>query len=165
MSINEKLIERFRKVIAEIDKEDPEIGSQLFEIYKKLNPQYKKLNSQTRNTIDELNKLTTKGITADPKDPDLDKIRDNGQQEVYLVLSAEERAKGFVRPVRRTYEHISCGTTTTMGQSIAETYARDPKFYGATFCCKCGAHFPLWKQVGDSVQSQFRWDDGSPVGY
>ena len=31
-----------------------------------------------------------------------------------LTLSEEERAKGFVRPVRRTYKHLTCGTTTTM---------------------------------------------------
>lgn len=42
-----------------------------------------------------------------------------------------------------------CNTTTTMAQTIAETYAREPKFYGSTFCCYCGAHFPVeefvWK--------------------
>jgi hypothetical protein len=32
-----------------------------------------------------------------------------GQQKGYVVLSAEERAKGFVRPVRRTYTHEKCG--------------------------------------------------------
>lgn len=110
-----------------------------------------------------------------------------GQHEAYWVLSAEERAKGFVRPVRRTYRHVGirptyplrdltdeenrgpdvgyvkyeqypegascigrfwtqaqlesgCGTETTMSQDIAETYARDPKYYGATFCCRCGKH-------------------------
>lgn len=30
----------------------------------------------------------------------------NGQQKTYLVLSEEERAKGFVRPVRHTYTHV-----------------------------------------------------------
>lgn len=45
-----------------------------------------------------------------------------------------------------------CGTVTTMGQSIAETYARDPKFYGGTFCCGCGKHFPV---------EEFVWTDGS----
>ena len=38
-----------------------------------------------------------------------------GQQKGYVVLSAEERAKGFVKPVRRTYRHSACGSTTTMG--------------------------------------------------
>ncbi len=66
-----------------------------------------------------------------------------GQQKAYVVLSAEERAKGFVRPVRRTYVHLKCGSDTTMGLAIAETYARDPKFYSGTFCCQCRDHFPV----------------------
>jgi hypothetical protein len=34
-------------------------------------------------------------------------------------------------------------TNTTMAQEIAETYARDPKFYGGTFCSHCRAHYPV----------------------
>ena len=79
-----------------------------------------------------------------------------GMQRGYVVLSQEERAKGFVRPVRRTYKHATCGGVTTMGISLAETYARDPKFYSGTFCAICRAHFPL---------DQFTWEpDGSGVG-
>jgi len=49
-----------------------------------------------------------------------------------------------------------------MGQSIAETYARDPKFYGGTFCCRCGTHFRLTNPDGSAA---FLWEpDGSPVG-
>jgi hypothetical protein len=75
-----------------------------------------------------------------------------GMQKGYVVLSAEERAKGFVRPVRRSYVHETCGTLTTMGQALAETYARDPLFYSGTFCAGCRAHFP----VGDD--GEFVWD-------
>jgi hypothetical protein len=75
-----------------------------------------------------------------------------GQQQDYVVLAEEERAKGFVRPVRRSYRHLKCGVVTTMSQSIAETYARNPSFYSGTFCCGCGAHFP----VGDD--GEFVWD-------
>lgn len=96
--------------------------------------------------------------TDDRNDPGLKKIGPDGMQESYLVLSDEERAKGFVRPVRRTYIHETCGVATTMGQAIAETYARDPKFYGGTFCVSCGNHFP----VGEA--GQFVWEDGSKVG-
>ncbi len=78
-----------------------------------------------------------------------------GQQKAYVVLSAEERAKGFVRPVRRSYIHQKCGVVTTMGQSLAETYARDPNFYSGTFCCGCGTHFP----VGED--GEFVWDGTS----
>lgn len=42
-----------------------------------------------------------------------------------------------------------CGTITTMGAKIAETYARDPKFYGSTFCCACKTHFPVGEFVWD----------------
>lgn len=143
-----------------------------------------------------------------PVTEDHRETKPNGQQKDYVVLSAEERAKGFVRPVRRSYRHVGmpepaqalrdltddertryqqygyvkfqpypdypekssiagrfwtqaeldkvgkgCGTVTTMSQAIAETYARDPGFYGATFCCGCGKHLPIGK-VGEFV-----WDD------
>lgn len=80
---------------------------------------------------------------------------ETGQHGSYWVLSDEERAKGFVRPVRRTYVHAKCGTATTMEQKLSETYAREPKFYGATFCVACREHFPV---------SEFKWDDGQVVG-
>ena len=82
-------------------------------------------------------------LTTDRNDPGLKKIKPDGQQETYLVLSEEERAKGFVRPVRYKYLHLKCGTVTTMGAALSETYARDPKFYGGTFCCTCNNHFRL----------------------
>lgn len=82
-------------------------------------------------------------------------IRPDGQQEEYLALPEEERAKGFVRPVRLAYIHDKCGAVTRMAQALAETYARDPGFYGGTFCATCRAHFP----VGPS--GEFTWDDGS----
>ena len=36
-----------------------------------------------------------------------------------------------------------CGACTTMGIAIAETYAREPKFYGSTFCAGCKKHLPV----------------------
>lgn len=87
--------------------------------------------------------------------PGYTEIKDNGQQVDYLVLCPEERAKGFVRPVRHSYKHAKCGTVTTMGQALAETYARQPSFYSHTFCCSCGDHFPV---------AEFFWDDGSILG-
>lgn len=105
-------------------------------------------------------------MTIDRNDPALRQIHDSGplkgQQLDYLVLSDEERAKGFVRPVRRKYLHLKCGTVTTMGTAIAETYARNPKFYGGTFCCGCGTHFDLRDEQGIP---NFLWEpDGEPVG-
>lgn len=81
----------------------------------------------------------------------------DGQQKGYVVLSEDERAKGFVRPYRDSYLHKPCGAITTMGRAIAETYARDPGFYGGTFCVNCKAHFPLeqfvWTGTNERVGS------------
>lgn len=77
-----------------------------------------------------------------------------GQQKGYVVLTAGERSKGFVRPVRTTYTHLACGTDTIMGLSIAETYARDPKFYSGTFCVQCRTHLPLMEFVWKGTQEQ-----------
>jgi len=92
----------------------------------------------------------TNGITPGFEDASAPgPTKENGQHSSYWILSDEERSKGFVRPVRRSYVHTECGSVTTMAQRIAETYARDPKFYGATFCCRCGTHCPV---------SEFKWD-------
>jgi hypothetical protein len=49
------------------------------------------------------------GLTTDPKHEDLGHGADEKpvpQNKCYLVLSDEERAKGFVRPVRSSYVHV-----------------------------------------------------------
>ena len=80
-----------------------------------------------------------------------------GQHRAYWVLSEEERARGFVRPVRTSYQHTRCGAVTSMGRALAETYARDPSYYGATFCVTCGDHRPVgefvWVEGGEIVGS------------
>ncbi len=83
----------------------------------------------------------TDGSPVTPDHRDIDPA--TGMQKAYVVLSEEERAKGFVRPVRRTYTHTKCGSDTTMGQALAETYARDPAFYSGTYCAFCRTHFPV----------------------
>lgn len=126
-----------------------------------------------------------------------------GQQKGYVVLCEDERAKGFVRPVRRSYRHVGpagpahplrdatdderrraghdyvkfeayqsespitgrfwtqaqldsvgkgCGTVTTMSVVLAETYARDPGFYGGTFCAGCRMHLPV------GANGEFVWE-------
>jgi len=101
----------------------------------------------------------TNHLTTDPDDPRLGHGVDEEpipQHEVYLVLSEEERAKGFVRPLRRSYVHSVCGAETTMGLALCETYAREPKFYGSTYCVACRMHKPV---------SEFRWaEDNEIVG-
>jgi hypothetical protein len=98
-------------------------------------------------------------LTSDRNDPHLSHGTDSEpveQADVYLVLSDEELAKGFVRPVRSSYVHAKelggCGTVTRMGIKLSETYARDPNFYGATYCCGCNMHKP----VGEF--GEFVWD-------
>ena len=99
-------------------------------------------------------------LTDDPTDPRLTHGADaepTPQAPVYLVLSEEERAKGFIRPLRRAYVHTKgCGAVTTMGLALCETYARQPNFYGATYCVGCSKHRPV---------AEFTWDeDGATVG-
>lgn len=109
--------------------------------------------------------------TSDRNDPRLTHGADEqpvGQAEVYLILSDAERAAGFVRPVRTAYVHSTelggCGAVTTMNRAIAETYARDPRFYGATYCVGCGMHRPVgpdgefeWKpQHGETIPAEHR---------
>lgn len=120
-------------------------------------------------------------LTTDPDDPRLTHGVDatpTAQADAYLVLSESERARGFVRPVRRSYVHVgpggseadpanpalhgrtvspvtgrlACGRETRMSLEIAETYARDPSFYGATYCVGCRAHLPV---------AEFVWADAS----
>lgn len=100
-------------------------------------------------------------LTDDPNNPNIKRgLPDETpipQNEVYLVLSQEERAKGFVRPYRDSYIHRTCGTVTRMGTALSETYARDPKFYGATYCVGCSMHRPLveflWAGTDEQVGS------------
>lgn len=151
-------------------------------------------------------------VPADRSHTEIDSA--TGMQKGYIVLSLEERAKGFAKPVRRSYLHAGppsapanlrdltaeeiehfeakrygyakfqpypkgddatgssplgkfwtheelkragkrCGSVTTMGIALAETYARDPCFYSGTFCCRCQTHFPL---------NEFTWEpDGEPM--
>jgi len=143
-------------------------------------------------------------LTTDPNDPDIGHGVDETpglQNKKYLVLSEAERAKGFVRPLRKSYVHVGeqgpkyplrdltaeeqerhggygyvkyepypesesplvgrfwtqkqldavgkgCQSVTTMGDVLAETWARDPQFYGSTYCAHCQMHLEV---------SQFVW--------
>lgn len=96
----------------------------------------------------------------------------SGLQKDYVVLNAQERANGWVRPYREKYVHTgkgahwngpvlikygttangarqACGALTKMSRPIAETYAKDPTFYSGTYCVGCKAHWPL---------DEFTWD-------
>lgn len=87
-------------------------------------------------------------VTSDHREID----HKTGMQKGYVVLSEEERDKGFIRPVRQSYVHLKCGGLTKMGLALAETYARQPDFYNGTYCAICKTHFP----VGEN--GEFVWD-------
>lgn len=144
-------------------------------------------------------------LTTDKNDPELHEEGSDGRNKKYLVLSEEERAKGFVRPVRDTYRHVGksidmskveeiskedmelaerwgyvgfipnddperpellgryiteadlnsgCGQTTTMSRPIAETYARQPDYYSATFCSTCRKHLNVEEFVWEGTNER-----------
>ena len=62
----------------------------------------------------------------------------------------------YVAPIRNQYLHDTCGALTCCGDSIAETYAKHPNYYGRTFCTRCRDYFPV---------SEFTWEpDGVRLG-
>lgn len=98
-----------------------------------------------------------------PEDRSHTELKDNGQQKDYVVLCDKELSKGAVRHYRNSYRHLKCGSITTMGRSLAETYARDPGFYSGTFCAKCGGHFPVG-EGGEFVWYEKDGTTGPKVG-
>ena len=92
----------------------------------------------------------TDGSPVTPDHKEIDPA--TGMQKAYVVLSKEERDKGFVEPLRHSYVHEVCGGVTTMARAIAESYAREPTFYSGTFCVRCMSHFPV------GSEGQFVWE-------
>jgi hypothetical protein len=52
---------------------------------------------------------------------------ETGMQKGYVVLSAEERAKGFVRPVRNVYRHVGCRPKHPTRELTADERERWPE--------------------------------------
>lgn len=74
----------------------------------------------------------------------------DGHNAVGRYLKTEE-----VEAIVARKKHFGgCGAETRMDETIAETYARDPKFYGATFCVGCNKHLPV---------GEFEWSDGGEI--
>jgi hypothetical protein len=88
---------------------------------------------------------------------------ETGMQKGYVVLTQNERSKGFVRSFRDAYRHLTCGKITTMARDIAETYARDPYFYSGTFCTTCRGHFPVGED-GEFTWYEMDGSEGPKVG-
>jgi hypothetical protein len=104
-------------------------------------------------------RCTARGEAVDPAKapshaPTEKKLAD-GQLADHYVLCPEDRAKGYVEPYRESYVHEKCGVVTRMPAACAATYAVQPEYYGSTFCCGCGAYFP----VGEN--GEFVWDKAS----
>lgn len=105
--------------------------------------------------VDRTKRVLTDGSPETSDHREIDPA--TGMQKGYIVLTEEERKKGFVRPVRRTYVHRTCNVATTMGTALAETWARDISFYGATFCVGCKIHLPVeefyWSGTNETLGS------------
>ena len=167
---------------------------------------------------EESSKVKESRLTTDRNDERLKTgAKAEGQNEVYLVMTEEERSNGYVRPVRNSYIHVGsyidfdfeivrlspediehfkkynyvykavnldkessktgryltekdfktldrktnraggCGVVTRMSYAIAETYAKNPKYYGSTFCVGCNKHLPVaeffWDKTDEEVGS------------
>ena len=99
-------------------------------------------------------RITTLG-GLHPDDPAVFEIGPSGQYRDYLVLTEEERALEFLRPLRTSYTHTVCEALTQMVKEIAETFAREPGFYSTMYCRSCKAMVPV---------GELRWADGGTVG-
>jgi len=86
-----------------------------------------------------------------PEDFDYGERCEDGQYQNYPTVDEGE----FVQEPRETYIHEDCGTATTMTGDLPESVARDPTYYGKTFCAGCGKHVPVeeveWKDGEDWV--------------
>lgn len=96
-------------------------------------------------------------LTDDPSDPELTRGVDSAPTPQAAVYLTDNGLGEFVRPVRQSYVHTrGCRAVTRMSLALAETYARKPHFYGATYCVGCAMHLPV---------AEFDWDGTSePVG-
>lgn len=98
------------------------------------------------------NSTMTDGSPVTPDHREIDPA--TGMQKGYVVLSDEDRANGFVRALRNSYVHSKCGVETRLHFRIAETFARDPKYYSGTYCAGCKSHFNL---------DQFNWSGTTEI--
>jgi hypothetical protein len=120
-----------------------------------IEPSMKVIEEEKRKKIPPVDRTQITLTTGLPVTPDHREIQPlTGMQKDYVVLSKEERSKGFMRPVRRAYTHKVCGEDTHMSLELAETYARDPGFYDGTFCATCRKHFPLREFLWEGTDEQ-----------
>lgn len=94
------------------------------------------------------------------------KLRDLTKEELeryekfkYVKYEAYPENESLVTGMYWTQENLDkidkgCGVETTMGSALAETYARDPSYYGSTFCAGCGRHLPVSEFVWTGTEER-----------
>lgn len=112
-------------------------------------------------------------LTTDPEEARNSGTRADGQQNKYVVLSDEERAKGFVRPVRLEYKHIGIRPTHPTRDLTPEEHERYDQYGYVKFeaypCAKCGGpsdgslHDDEPRAFGGGFDHHFVNIDGSSV--
>jgi len=140
-------------------KQDAELAAERERLAEQIIESAKKVET---SPVDRSRQVLVSGDPV-PEDRSHTEIKENGQQKDYVVLCDKERGKGFVRPYRDAYRHLTCGNITTMSRAIAETYARDPYFYSGTFCTTCRSHFPVGED-GEFVWYEMDGTTGPKVG-
>ena len=74
------------------------------------------------------------------------------QTLIHWQMSEDEKARGFVRPLRDSYVHRVCHHVNTMGQSMAETLAKKPTIFSTIYCIGCKAHRPVGEFLWDGTE-------------
>jgi len=90
-----------------------------------------------------------------PEDFDYGERKDDGQFENYPTIDEGV----FKQEPRSVYVHVDgCKQSTKMVGDLPESVARDPEWYGRTFCVACGKHVPVeeveWKDGEDWVVNE-----------
>ncbi len=99
-------------------------------------------------------------ITGEVKPLSPEKIKEfEGEFVGYVACEMkEDKIKRYL--TQKQVDSISkgymggCGHATTMAQGIAETYAKNPQFYGSTFCIFCCKHLKV---------EEFVWEGSDEV--
>jgi hypothetical protein len=101
----------------------------------------------------------TRPVTED------DDRRFDAKAHGYVLFEEYEPSeqRGIGRFWTQAQLNSGCGTVTRMGRVLAETYAARPGYYGATFCSRCGNHFPVGA-AGEFVWIEADGSDGPRVG-
>lgn len=90
-------------------------------------------------------------LTTDPEDPRLGHGADDEpgpQNEVYLVLSKQERKKGFVRPLRLSYRHVGIAGPQ---YPVRDLTAEEQERYGSSGYAK----YEKYARIGSAALGRF----------